>query len=1103
MITKYLNIIIIVLLVSSVSIILYLELSQNIKINSNSNSNNSPPPDTNKGGNMDQINPSTTNNIVLNEEPFNLNSSKLNTGSGTLLGSAPNKINYIISYGSYSTESKEINFSRISNINDDILSGIAVIDSNNEVSTSSGLLADQVNVVKQYISVNDDVIDNDNLKWKNIYTPSGFNLKDNNKQPFNFYFYTKDTDINKFNDDSILCCISFNFNFISDLKGNSGNDEVIISPENRCLSLDSIIISSNSTDIKDLSSTSLGSDSYDVSYTLKRCNTHNNYQKFIVTRYSWDKTNKKFNPDKTGLYASITHKSLYNTNYYLSWNYSTNNFEIKKLNTVNNEHIIWIFYPEVTITEANLPNRSWCRYNSWYQPTMLQDLKNDIKNFNNPPGINWGPQKPNSSTGKKVGNAILKGVEIELFSPYYEAEEISIVTDAIGRALGLKYDFQQIKVPVKEGQVIVPEEYVKQPNNSKYTSGDNLDEYVSEIKAIQTFSDNNYYLYGNTINDLKDNGFTKSKYIFENQPQNSKKIYKAWYKCPNYVSSYPEYALTSQNFGFVGEIGFTGTILAERFQQTSKYIDLQDTQQKSDIPLITDYQVKWLKKDTLELYSNTTTFSNDYFQGMKGTSTITNLDFDSLEITPFVEGMSINNLRDYLIINSGAISLKPSSSEKLGQKNLPEGKYTFASPNVSTNAAGKNLEINIKMTNTFVSDYSVEYPGTDFKVNDSVSIYINIGSSNPKDIINFQVDKTTGTSFKLDPIFEISTYDKDNLTGHDLSLDYGGTCILYPTIINKLQSNKTDAGTSYILYGGSNFKKGDKVIITATNRLNSLIRASFVFNVSGVSNLSELDIPSKDLKSNFIKNSNNLYSGYSLFTNNPDRYINNNDFAYYNNKVVFDLTTKNDYLNSNVMISPSQIGFIGVSIPSGINTSNGVSIPADINKYLNIPDSNNCNTLRDLFTAFDTGNSKSTLTKILNLSKEITSFTLDPPSNFGSRSFNPEGNVTNIRTNTKIHFLNSLQIRELNYGSESDLLSNNSNTKLPDNTKIELSTWIPYKNMRIYDQINHNPGPGIPIVDRTKGKYIDLFNYNNSQIIPYGIDNIYDKTLTLDQLPSF
>lgn len=1075
----------------------------------------------------------------LKSTPFSLPNYK----SGT---TTPKTTSHIISYGSYYPNTSNFsnhNFSNIHNIAADLEKGVAQIDSSCEISTTKGLLHDQLSIIKEDIIVN-PVEDNFKNTWRNIYTPSGFNIKDNSNDQINISYYSKDSDdVSNVDNDSILCSISFNFNFIPITA--STDSDYIVAEQNQCLSIDAINEIDTQTFVNNTPklSDTVGT-SYSIGYSFKNCNTYINNQKFVVRRYSWDKKNNIFIIDRNGLYTSITHKSINNFNYYLTWDIDTGKFIIKNFDPSSNDEIIWLFYPEVTITEANIVSKTWCNYNNWYQHDKLVQLGKIISGEKAPKLLNYGDFNYEITSSNKINS----GTFLEQKAKYYAAHIVDswidgyrqsiendvnivynagllvydtykIISNAIEQALDLdKMEFYQLKLPVAAGDIIAAEEYVTSSYKTRQTSDTNnstWNNYINEINNI----DKGVCLYGDMFNNMVSNGVKVSPFLYEENPSNSGAVIKEYYPCSLYTLNYPEFIYTANTSGYVGEKGFTMTTLGDRYSQEHKtdYIGLLDSHLDTSNAFFSDNTVKWIRSDP---YENTYTFSNSYFYGMKGTSGIKTLSYSDMIISPFVEGMSITNLEKYLVIKDGILTLTPSDTEALGNKNLPEGSYVFGTSYILTNNGGSLAEINIELNDSYVNQYSINYPGNGYKIDDDINVIFNPSITTDKMTSYNSIQFKVGTSIPTEypPIFDVTIEGDTNLQGHDFmikSSSLGVSLLSFDTITDFIKNPKDVTKHIQIDYGGAGYTTNNKVIISATNQLNSLIKVAYVFNVTEITD----DVSVQDSKKENIKN---LYSSNHLFSTDKTRLPKLN---YYHNKVVFDLTDRNTYLKNNPMISPSQIGFAGVSVMKNAEDyfSSGVSEGTSIN------------TLRDIFTLFDQGDSKTTLTSLLTLQKQVKeNISISTPlkeSIYSNAYIKSHDSInTTISTDTEMDFLNSLQFQNLNYGNKSSKLGNDTNLDVSKETLI-LSTWIPYKKMRLIDTDKSttfmgnglykftNPGPGLKIPTQNIGTLDDilgtessplisystndLYNYNSASIIPYGIDNIYEKVFSQDEIPTF
>ena len=1089
------------------------------------------------------------NNVNFDNSNFTINDYK----------SKPVDVKIItISYGTYNDNSPQKKFSRISNVDKDLQQNrggfdpIAQIDNISEINKIN--LTDQMEIIKETISIKSTLVDyNPNKEWKNIYTPSGYKL---NKTSIRYNYYSKDSkkessELKKLdkndNDDisskleQILCCISFNFQILSSM---SGDGLEAVNGKNTCISFEKI----DGNEIIDFRN-SYGdgdgddNDSYGVEYLFKPCNTHSNKQKFIVSRYSYKydpKTHQEsFIPDTKGLYVSIKHRSLYAGNYYLIWDNlkeTGKEFVLKKFNSTqikNYEHILWLFYPEVNITKPSIPSKSWCNYNRWLKGSDISDLLNDMNDLTSTTNVipktttpTDDPSYENQGVAaegvrkvtKAVGNALSTAGNVVANGYIKEYQMAKTLVDALDFLDGDDNVYTNLQIKVKKGDVIIPEEY---KNDTSLLSEINLLKNADIAKQYK-YDPNTNRFEDESVNHLFNNTFINNTYKQQNylalqSINNNVTTITGFDGCLQNSLFYPEHAYTATNSGKVGDIGFTATVVGNKFDKNDFLNIIDKSISTKDNMFIRDGSVIWKRTDP---YIDTITFSNDYFYGVcvaRSINTMIGLSFEKLITSPFYEEMNQTNIIDYIKSENGVGTLKVKADE-LNKNSLSHGKYTFEGDKYIKSHkenGGKNVKINISMGTDYIEDYGITYPGTSYTIGEGISLYINGDPTitDLKKIINF----TVGTSYGMciNPTFETIEIGD----GSELELEFDGVSLFKNDAIKFLQSNP-DMGTGAswydnlglkILNGGYGFikesKEGEKdvkdyssvkdysrILIKATNPADEKITAGLLFKVINTGYNTQ---PNDHMNEDDDKVYKNLYSGVSLFTSVGTRIptyryqdtlqkilhtysIKKYDIQGLKNQFVFDLRDNNEELINDPMVSPSQIGYGGTSFimsKKKYNTHRDVKI------------------LRDLFTNFDQGNSKKTLSTILALKDEKEITIPYDPNQFMKPKIGP---ATTIKTNTKINFLRTLQFQKLNYG-------NNKISDIEVGDKLILSNWIPYKKMKIYYNNGlkkHNPGPGINAYNKSELP-INFYNFNSAQIIPYGIDHIYDRILSVDSIPTF
>ena len=918
---------------------------------------------------------------------------------------------------------------------------------------------------------------------------------------------------------------------------------------------------------------------FSVDYSFKHCNTHDNKQKFIVSRYSYkydEKKNKEqYIPDDKGLYVSIKHRSLYNGYYYLIWNDSVKKpgkqFKLKKFTQSeynNHDHILWLFYPEVNITKASIPSQTWCNYNTWLKGPDLSDLMDDLEDMTTSHELihdhNKGSQplpenEEDKNTPKKPPPKDLLQADAEMLGPVgelaYQAVDETLtvaaagakfvankvanaaktgvntaydtgrkmvdagkaVVDAIDLLAGDNDVYVNLKTRVRENDTMVAEEYktksiVFAPVNFTAKNNKILKEYGYN-KNTNTFGDESY----NRLLDIKEaHVYSSNIYLPEQTITENLTLQFEYDGCQGTVNFYPEYVYKALNSGKVGDVGFTATTMGDKFDKNDDLTLINKSIVDKDNIIVSDGDIKWVRSDP---YTDTITFSSDYFYGIdtsNSISTTNGLSFEKVITSPFYPDMTETTIMDFIRSEDGVGSITPDSEQTLNGTCLSYGHVTFSGDEFikseKGDKGGKGIEININKGLDFIKDYSVQYPGTSYEIAEGISIHINgtnTDITDDKQVIKFKV----GTSFGrlIEPEFKVIEIDE----GSELFLKYDGVSLFKKEAIDYLTLKPQMEGTCWIddlgleiINGGYGFNKTkSKILIKATNPADSRKTAGLLFKVThtDVNTYHMIDHIHEDNNLNTFKN---LYSGVSLFSSDSTRiptYTSTTNYVVYSSftikkydieklkyNIVFDLRDSNEILRENPMVSPSQIGYAGTPLTISKNKYN-------TRKDIKI--------LRDLFTNLDSGNSKKTLSSIFNIKREEKIVDLN---NNESQFYKPNvGKQTTTKTNTSINFLRTLQLPKLNYGNNSysgidDTLDPIKDDITADGDKLILSNWIPYKEMVIYYDVidKHNPGPGIyaPV---NNGNPIRFYNFNSAQIIPYGIDHMYDRFIDPKSIPTF
>lgn len=1027
------------------------------------------------------LKPNSNDGVTFREDRFSLKGAQFNKA--------------IISFGAYG-EDKEIvdqEFTTISDIKYKLEAGNqgVQVDQPYEILPKNLLLPDQIGLIKNTTTIQDTTVES--TKWKNYFLPNGYNTKgqDGGDTSITYSNYSKSTD-DEPDPTAILCSISFNFQFITE-----DNMSGYISGDNKCMCVDTIggnpLPFTATTD--PTTTTYATGTSVQVGYSFRLCNTHDNTQKFIIRRYGYDANSNVFVPSITGMYVSIQHKSYCFDSFYLDWDATRsakNEFVLKKIDESTNNHIIWLFLPEINITKPNVPSTSWGLYNSWTKFTDLTGLLTDTDNF----VINLAKGKADNYTGgqgpfdtlkvnsndrlgqqldQRAGNIVLNYLFPEASPFVFNAIKggWKLLKDLIKLSSGDDTKYYNIKLPVALNSRVVPEEYSLLQNAPNYSS-----QNLSVV--TDTEKDNVYKVYGVSLNNLikSQNNFFSSDFdvLLENRLFGSK------YEVDGVngkIEHYPEYYMEAQNDGFVSDTGFTAVVELNNVSNESGttvcdsvYVENKDNLDTSQ-KIYYDGNIEWVKKDP---YANTTTFRNDYFTGMTDGSysssiTATGLSFKEFVTSPFFPQLTSSTVLDYLQIVSGVSGLQPTTDESLGKKNIGAGRYTFQDSFIQTDGNGKNLQINVTMTENFVDNFTIKNPGTSFKAGDTVTINLKDGATDPEDQIKLSVIGVTDKDKPYLPRFEQIVLGSN---GRDLAITYDGVCLLKN--ITYLQNNPTKVTDLdfTIDFGGFGFSKQDQIAITATSPLDDLEKVSFVFECI------ETQTGVRPAGDTTLEPVTSLLSSTGLMTTNASRKPENLP----NPSFKFNLTDSNYDLIANPMFSPSQIAYAGTPVPD-LKTYYGTSGSVSI--------------LRDIFTGLDQGDSKTTLETVLTKKKEEE--TIDLKTILGGEksktlmSFYNDETVS--KTNSSMIFLNTLQFTDLNYGVDSD-----SGASINSDATLVLGSWIPYKLAMLYTGTFYNPAPGVPVMKNDTAK-VNLFNYNNTGIIPYGIDHMYDKVLTLDEIPTF
>ena len=1054
------------------------------------------------------------NNIAFTQEKFILKEAKENIHKETK--EQPQE-NFIVSYGRYSTSAVQTKFVSLSNIKFELeKSNSSVrIDRETEIYYTGDLLPDQIKLVNNLIKIESTKIVP--TEFKNFYLPNGYNTKTSSVGEELSYNYFSQAPDAKYDPDVILCCISFNFLF-----QQFQSSQAILNKNNKCITIDKVDNSRFTNEGYNLEN----KDSYDIDYSFNVCNTYDARQKFIVKRYNWDKESNSFVSNKTGIYASIQHKSFCSDTYFLIFDISAESgkeFKLKKFDTSTNDHIIWLFLPEVNITKPTIPSTSHNIFNSWVKFKDLSKLRESTNNFI----IGLGKGAIDTATGKNAGLnlfdakdtsttsfEILRRAE-NLLLNYYMPLASPIVVKAIFNSykillrlfeLGFtnrQNKFYNVKYPVPKNTKVVPGEY--QVNILPF---DDMPSYKNNVDLIikdrpqnyDTYNEDIIFVYGTSLKDLAQKNFYKNDFRYlninnnipNNTPINS---------MPSNITTYPLLCYQALNDGFVGNKGFTGIIEPEKLEfDQGRLVAKKVTLTPNDNfdvnkPIFFENNITWLKVDP---YKDTTTFRNDYFMGLKNydgskssIKTENGLSFVKVVASPFFPELDVsdpNNLLNNLQIKNGVCLIQP-YTENLGKKNLTPGLYTFKPPFITTDNNGKNIEINISMEPNYVKNYSISYPGTNYEVDDVISININGDSSDTSTVNTIKFKVKSIIEDTIEPRFDIINFGN----GHDLKLNIDGIKLIEN--IPKLQLDPTNLNDMITVdYGGLGYKDGELIAITATNQLNDLMKISFVFECFTETNENRFTLSRNEEFNSLLEESHHLYAG--LITSDPNRLKTNSNKPEpdinLNNKFIFDLTDTNFSLADNPLISPPQIAYAGTSMFR------------DAGKYYGI--STSVSTIRDIFTGLDEGESIKTLTKVLTKRKEEDVFNLNQINKdyLTYRYLLFSGQETVCTTNSSMIFLGTLQFPELNYGTTT------GNGAINNNSKLHLSNWIPYKRLDVYKQKLYNPAPGVPILNKTEyvennidDNPLNIVNYNNAAIIPFGIDNIYNKVINSNQIPSF